>query len=33
MYPTIKEMAEWADVTAESIGESRPFIMCGAYRL
>lgn len=31
MYPTIKEMVEWADVIAPSIAESRPFIMCGMF--
>ncbi len=31
MYPTIKDMVEWADVIAPGIAESRPFIMCGAF--
>jgi beta-galactosidase len=31
MYSTIEEMVEWADVTAPSIEETRPFIMCGTF--
>mmetsp|Transcript_10319 Transcript_10319/g.18949 ORF Transcript_10319/g.18949 Transcript_10319/m.18949 type:complete len:766 (+) Transcript_10319:3-2300(+) len=28
MYPTIDEMVEWSDNTAERVDETRPFIMC-----
>ena len=28
MYPSIKEMIDWADTIAPSVNETRPFLMC-----